>query len=145
MNFSLRPSTDADLDWLLELRADVLRDDLERHGLYDPVRVRRWMSDAFVAANTQIIHVAGADAGCITVRHETDARWIEHFYLPTSLHGQGIGTGALADVLARPDARPFRLMVLQGSPAIRLYERHGFVPYDQDEHDVWMTRPAIID
>ncbi|MEL0627242.1 GNAT family N-acetyltransferase [Salinibacterium amurskyense] len=144
MDFSLRPSTDADLDWLLELRAVVLRDDLERHGLFDPVRVRQWMSKAFVASNTQIIRVDGADVGSITVRHEPDARWIEHFYLPARLHGHGVGTRVLADALSRPDARPFRLMVLQGSPAIRLYERHGFVPYDSDDHDVWMTRPAVL-
>ncbi|QAV71390.1 N-acetyltransferase [Salinibacterium sp. UTAS2018] len=145
MDFSLRPSTDADLDWLLELRAVVLRADLDRHGLFDPVRVRQWMSTAFVANNTQIIQVEGADVGSITVRHEPDARWIEHFYLPTNLHGRGIGTQVLADALSRPDVRPFRLMVLQGSPAIRLYERHGFMPYDSDDHDVWMTRPAVLD
>jgi len=30
--------------------------------------------------------------------------------------------------------------VLQGSPARRLYERHGFVFEHEDEVDVWLVR-----
>ncbi|MBH0131268.1 GNAT family N-acetyltransferase [Salinibacterium sp. NK8237] len=144
MEYSLRPSTAHDLDWLLDLRTVELRADLERHGIFDPVRVRTWMSDAFAPENTQIIRVAGEDVGSISVRHEPDARWIEHFYLPSRLQGHGIGSQVLAEVLSRPDHRPFRLMVLQGSAALRLYARHGFTPYDEDDHDVWMTRPASV-
>lgn len=144
MDFCLRPATEHDLGWLLDLRAVVLRADLERHGLFDPVRVRTWMSDVFSPENTQIIQVDTNDVGSISVRPEADARWIEHFYLPSALQGRGIGTRVLSHVLSQADERPFRLMVLHGSPAIRLYERHGFTPYDSDEHDQWMTRPARL-
>jgi hypothetical protein len=37
------------------------------------------------------------------------------------------------------DHRPFRLNVLQGSPARRLYERHGFVLETEDPVDVFMV------
>ncbi|SBT89042.1 hypothetical protein GA0115233_100692 [Streptomyces sp. DI166] len=45
-------------------------------------------------------------------------------------------------VLKRADAdnMPVRLNVLQGSPAQRLYERHGFTVEDQDPIDVFMVR-----
>jgi hypothetical protein len=43
---------------------------------------------------------------------------------------------------ASVDERPFRLDVLQGSPARRLYERHGFVLESEDPVDVFMVAPG---
>ena len=51
----LRPATDADIEWLVELRAVVMRRDLERVGVYDPVRVRRRFRDGYVPGNTRIV------------------------------------------------------------------------------------------
>lgn len=124
---------------LVELRAEVLHDDLERLGRYDPARVPQRMRDAFEPANTRVIVVAGADVGSITARQNAYERWIEHFYLATAIQGQGVGGRVLRMVLAEDRLRPVRLNVLQGSPARRLYERNGFVVYAQDEVDVFMT------
>ena len=52
----------------------------------------------------------------------------------------GIGTSVLEHVLrASRDERPYRLNVLQGSPARRLYERHGFVHEREDPIDVFLV------
>ena len=40
---------------------------------------------------------------------------------------------------AQRDHRPFRLNVLQGSPARRLYERTGFVHEHEDSIDVFLV------
>lgn len=62
-------------------------------------------------------------------------------YLASEHQGAGLGTAVLARLLADDgDPRPFRLNVLQGSPARRLYERHGFTLEREDEVDVWMVR-----
>ncbi|MTE24744.1 GNAT family N-acetyltransferase [Microbacterium sp. ZXX196] len=140
---SFRPSTSADAAWIAELRAVVLRPDLERLGRYDATRVRRRFLDAFVPAHTRVIQVAGADVGVVAVRPDEDVVWIEHFYLDPAEQGQGAGGWALAQVLAMDTAgRPFRLNVLQGSRARRLYERYGFVLASEDSVDVYLTRPA---
>jgi len=136
----LRPSRGTDIDWLVELRAEVLRLDLERLGRYDPQRVRDRMRDAFRPKHTRIIVVDGADAGSITVRDEADARWIEHFYLAASAQNRGVGSAVLREVVGETDPRPFKLNVLQGSPARRLYERFGFTAYEEDVVDVFMVR-----
>lgn len=126
---------------MAELRAVVMRPDLERLGRFDPVRVRQRFVDAFVAENTRVIVADGGDVGLVAVRHESDATWIEHFYLAPQSQGRGIGSAVLADVLADGDgARPYRLNVLQGSPARHLYERHGFVLEREDAVDVFMTK-----
>ncbi|WP_029151350.1 GNAT family N-acetyltransferase [Microbacterium indicum] len=138
MHWSLRPAIASDAGWIAELRAEVLRPDLERLGRYDPVRVRERFTTAFEPALTRVIVVDGEDAGSIAVRPARDSAWIEHFYLPARVQGRGVGTGVLRGVLEPGGV--FRLNVLQGSPARRLYERHGFVLDSEDDVDVYLVR-----
>jgi GNAT superfamily N-acetyltransferase len=139
-SYKLRPSRDTDGPWIAELRAVVLRPDLERLGRFDPVRVRRRFLDGFCPELTQIIEVEGRSAGSITVRPESDSVWIEHYYLEPAFHGQGLGGGVLREVMATyVDHRPFRLNVLQGSAARRLYERHAFAVESEGPVDVFMA------
>lgn len=138
----LRPSAPTDAMWISDLRALVLRDDLERLGRFDAVRVRRRFIDAFDPALTRVIVADGVDVGSIAMRPEADesAVWVEHFYLHPEQQGRGIGSGVLAEVLAENAGRRIRLNVLKGSPARRLYERHGFVVDTEDDVDVFMSR-----
>lgn len=139
MDVTLRPADPADIEWLVELRAAVLRADLERLGRFDDHRVRERMRAGFRPEWTRIIVVAGTDAGCITTRPDGATRWIEHFYVPASLQGRGIGSTVLRTVIAEPHDGPTRLNVLQGSAARRLYERHGFTLDSEDDVDVWLS------
>jgi len=141
---TLRPSSDADAAWIADLRAEVMRPDLERLARFDPVWVRERFLRGFVPANTRLIEVGGETVGSIAVRTEPAEHWLEHFYLAESHQGRGIGGDLLRRVLAEPRPGtnlPWRLNVLQGSPARRLYERHGFVFEREDEVDVWLVRP----
>lgn len=140
MATTYRSATEHDIEWMVELRAEVLRDDLERLGRYDPHRVRQRMRDGYLPASTRVVLEDDVEVGCVAVRIEDDARWLEHFYLAPDVQGRGIGGRVLRTVLAEEDPRPFRLNVLQGSPARRLYERHGFTVDSQDDVDVFMTR-----
>ncbi|MFI0896918.1 GNAT family N-acetyltransferase [Streptomyces sp. NPDC020983] len=142
-SWHLRPSTQADLEPLADLRAVVMRPDLERLGRYDEHRVRQRLRDSFSPVRTAIIVVGGEFAGSITLRpHGDGGQWLEHFYLAPRHQGRGLGSGVLRAVLAEADARgqTVRLNVLQGSPARRLYERHGFTVESEDPVDVFMTR-----
>lgn len=142
-NFVLRPCVPSDAAWIAELRAVVMRPDLERLGRFDPVRVRERFLAAFEPEQTYVIHSDGVDAGVIAVRPEADARWIEHFFIAPAHQGKGLGGAVLRHVMgASVDERPFRLDVLQGSPARRLYERHGFVLESEDPVDVFMVAPG---
>jgi len=138
---TLRPAAENDAAWIADLRAVVMRPDLERLGLFDPVWVRERFLRGFVAGNTRLIEVDGQTAGSVAVRHEPDEHWIEHFYLAAGVQGRGIGSDVLLRVLDElSDSRPVRLNVLQGSAARRLYERHGFEFEHDDETDVFLVR-----
>ncbi|MET9501725.1 GNAT family N-acetyltransferase [Streptomyces sp. NPDC006622] len=140
--WSLRPAVRADVEAVAELRAVVLRADLERLGRFDERRVRGRLRDGFVAAHTWVIEVDGVFAGCVALRPEGDARWLEHFYLSPHAQGRGIGSAVLGRFLGEADRDSVRLRldVLRGSPARRLYERHGFVLEREDAVDVFLVR-----
>lgn len=138
----LRPAHEEDATWMADLRAVVLRADLERLGRYDERRVRTRFLDAYAPGHTQVIVVDGRDSGLVAVRPEGESLWIEHFYLDPSVQGRGIGGGVLTGILRdhADDDRMLRLNVLQGSAARRLYERHGFVLESEDAVDVFLRR-----
>jgi GNAT superfamily N-acetyltransferase len=140
--WEMRPASLADVEPVAELRAVVLRADLERLGRYDGRRVRQRLRDGFAPAHTWVIEVDGAFAGCVSLRPAEDAHWLEHFYLAPRLQGGGIGAAVLRGLLDRCDRAgiPVRLNVLRGSPARRLYERHGFTVEAEDPVDVFMVR-----
>ncbi|MCU7731072.1 GNAT family N-acetyltransferase [Actinoplanes sp. KI2] len=143
--WQMRRASADDAEAVAELRATVLRPDLERLGRYDEHRVRQRLRDGFVPQHTWIVEVGGAFAGCIALRPAEDAHWLEHFYLAPDLQGGGVGTAVLRRLLAWCDRAVLRvrLNVLQGSPARRLYERHGFVLETEDPVDVFMVRDPV--
>ncbi|QBS39004.1 GNAT family N-acetyltransferase [Nocardia sp. CS682] len=138
-----RQAEPADVEPIAELRAVALRPDLERLGRYDEHRVRQRLRDGFAPEHTLVIEVGGGFAGCIALRPADDGHWLEHFYLEPGLQRRGIGADVLSTILARCDreAAVVRVNVLQGSPAKRLYDRHGFTVTTETLVDVFMLRP----
>ncbi len=141
----LRPGRPEDVEAVAELRAVVLRADLERLGRYDPHRVRQRLRDGFSPAYTSVVETGGGPVGCVTLRPDSaGGLHLEHFYLDPALQGRGLGTAVLGRLLERADAagETVRLAVLRGSVARRLYERAGFVTEAEAEDgvDVFMVR-----
>ncbi|GGW29373.1 N-acetyltransferase [Streptomyces caelestis] len=145
MTWAMRPAEPADVEPIAELRAVVMRPDLERLGRFDEHRVRQRLRDGFSPRHTRIIEADGTFAGSVALRpseNDENGHWLEHFYLSPGLQGRGLGTAVLHTLLTRTDADNalVRLNVLQGSPARRLYERHGFTIETQDAVDIFMLR-----
>ncbi|MFE7331619.1 GNAT family N-acetyltransferase [Streptomyces sp. NPDC057565] len=144
--WALRPADPADVEQVAELRAVVMRPDLERLGRYDEHRVRQRLRDIFAAEHTSVVVADGVFAGCVTLRPVESGWWLENFYLSPALQGRGIGTAVLRGLLERADAAgvDVRLDVLQGSAARQLYERHGFTLEREDPIDVFMVRRSGV-
>ncbi|MFF3098619.1 GNAT family N-acetyltransferase [Streptomyces cyaneofuscatus] len=141
-HWTLRPALPEDVEAVAELRAVVMRPDLERLGRYDEHRVRQRLRDAYAPAYTSVLETPDGFAGCVTLRPAADCWWLENFLLSPALQGHGIGSAVLRGLLDRADAErmPVRLNVLQGSAARRLYERHGFALEREDPVDVFLVR-----
>ncbi|MCI3275270.1 GNAT family N-acetyltransferase [Streptomyces cylindrosporus] len=127
---------------IVELRALVMRPDLERLGRFDEHRVRQRFRDSFIPEHASVILVDGAFAGCVALRPAEDEHWLEHFFITPEVQGRGLGSAVLRTLLKQTDAdgATVRLNVLQGSAARRLYERHGFTLEREDPVDVFMVR-----
>ena len=140
---AFRPAGEADFETLLDLRIRVLRPHLERVGRFDPERARRYFRAGYDPAHLRLILVDGAFAGCVALKPEGDGLVLEHFYLDDAVQGRGIGGAVLRLLIAEADAAglPIRLGVLKGSPAARLYLRHGFVWTHDEPFDDYYERP----
>jgi len=140
--WSFGPVTEADFEPLLALRTDVMREHLERVGRYTPERSRRMFRGHFDEPGTRLILRDGVRVGCVGFRRHDHEIRIDSFYLDRRLHGSGLGTTILKALLAEADATnlPVRLEVLSGSPADRLYLRHGFVKLREDEIEGFYER-----
>jgi len=138
----MRPAEPADVEPIVEIRAVVMRPDLERLGRFDQHRVRQRLRDGFSPQHTSVVMAGGVLAGCVALRPAEDGHWLEHFYLTPEVQGRGLGSAVLRTLLDRTDADGLivRLNVLRGSAARRLYERHGFTVEAQDPIDIYMVR-----
>ncbi|AUG80508.1 acetyltransferase [Kitasatospora sp. MMS16-BH015] len=143
-DWELRPASPAHVELLAELRAETLRADLERLGVYDEHQVRQRLRDKYEPEHTWLIEVAGEFAGSVALRPAEDAHWLEHFYLAAAHQGRGIGGAVLARLLEDCDRAGHRvkLQMLQGSSAITLYQRAGFTVEHESWSDVFMVREA---
>lgn len=136
-SWSLRPGTLDDAEWMADLKVVAMRPDLERLGYWDRDWARQRLLDTYIPENTSVITLDGEIAGCIAVRPESDALWIEHFYLHPRVQGHGLGGQILNHVMTtRREQRPFMLAIDRGSAVRRLYERHGFTYQYDDENGV---------
>ncbi|MFF9162084.1 hypothetical protein ACF081_17700 [Streptomyces longwoodensis] len=77
MGWRLRSAVAADVEVIAELRATVMRADLERLGRYDDHRVRQRLRDSFSPQYTSVVMLDRGLAGCVTVRPGEGRQWLE--------------------------------------------------------------------
>jgi ribosomal protein S18 acetylase RimI-like enzyme len=146
MGVRLRPVTDADRPFLLELYAGVRAPELALVP-WDEATKRAFVAQQFAAqdahyrahypgATLDVVEVGGAPAGRLYVhRGEHDVRIMDIALAPEH-RGRGIGTALLRALIAEAGARTLSIHVEAGNPARRLYERLGFRP--AGEHGVYL-------
>lgn len=113
------------LDWTEEMKAAFVRQQFEAQYV--------WYRDHYEGAQFDIILVDGAPAGRLYVHRRADEiRLVDITLLPDFRQG-GIGTSILRDLLAegRAAGKPVTIHVEIYNPAMRLYERLGFVPVEE--------------
>ena len=139
---SYEPATLADLDALVALRIEAMRESLERIGRFDPARARERFAGGFEPACTRHILLEGERVGFLVVKQQADGLLLDHLYLRPSAQGRGVGSEVLSEVLADADARGLALNVgaLRESAANAFYARHGFQKVGESEWDVYYRR-----
>ena len=144
MNISLAPACDADLEELITLRVEAMRDSLQRIGRFDPVRAGERLRASFAASSTRHILVGNERVGFIVVKPHEGSLLLDHLYVRPASQGQGIGARVLTTVFEEADALGLAIHVgaLLESDSNRFYLRHGFTQVSVGEWDVYYVRAA---
>ncbi len=138
----LVPAQQSDLDHLVAIRIEAMRESLERVGRFDPVRARERFVSGFDARNTRHIEVSGERVGFVVVKHHNHELLLDHLYVRPSAQGSGIGAVVLAQIFKEADAAalPIRVGALKESASNRFYTRHGFQFVESGEFDNYYVR-----
>ncbi len=127
--YTLRVAVEEDYDFLYALHVATIRTAVEATWGWDEAYQAERFRQRFIAADNQIIVVAGADVGVLKLEERDGACYIALIEIAPLYQGRGLGTVVIKDVIAAARARgqAVTLHVLKANPdARRLYERLGF-------------------
>lgn len=131
-----------DLEQLVLLRVEAMRESLERLGRFDEARARERFASGFEPARTRHVLVDGRRVGVVVVKPHPQGLLLDHLYLRTAAQGHGVGTRVLQGVLRDADAQRCAVLVgaLRGSAVNAFYVRHGFQLVNETEWDLHYRR-----
>lgn len=140
----LRPAQPADEPWQRQLFANLRGLDPAMLAACPPLLDQQWQLQqrAFMhdypGARTQIILSAGQAIGVITLHQGTSAWRLLEIGLEPDCRGQGIGQRLLQALTEFADSQgqTLELAVMRHNPALRLYQRLGFVALAESAADL---------
>lgn len=140
---TLAPAHERDLEELVQLRLEAMRESLERVGRFDVVRARERFVLGFAPELTRHVLLEGERVGFVVLRPTPEGATLEHLYVRPARQGRGVGAAVLAIVFGEADrfAAPLRVGALRGSDSNRFYQRYEFVRVEEGEWDTYYVRP----
>ncbi|UII69820.1 GNAT family N-acetyltransferase [Pseudomonas sp. HN11] len=138
----LRAASDSDLESLVAIRIEAMRESLERLGRFDPARARERFVAGFEPKSTRRIEVSGEWVGFVVIKDYPRELLLDHLYVIPSAQGAGIGAQVLGQIFREADetGRPIRVGALKESASNRFYIRHGFRFVESGEFDNYYVR-----
>jgi ribosomal protein S18 acetylase RimI-like enzyme len=143
MEYTLRPASGEDFDFLFRLRAAALGPYVAQIWGWNEGEERQRFERAFDPAHYRIVH-AVEDIGAIEVERREHEYYLSNVELLPEHQEKGIGTSLVRSVIAEADREkvPVMLQVFKINPARSLYERLGFVTIGETSTHYQMYHPA---
>lgn len=135
-SFTLRAATNADLDFIYNLKKVAYREYIEQTWGWDEDFQVNFHRENFSATNTKIIKVDDVAIGTVDVKEDVQRIFISGLYLFPEYQNKGIGTTIIRDLEKRAKAvkKRLELEVLHvNSRAQELYKRLGFTLTEGDD------------
>jgi ribosomal protein S18 acetylase RimI-like enzyme len=128
MQYSLRPATDSDYDFLYQLKVTCLKEYITATWGWDETFQKEHFASHFDPQKSQIIMVNGEDVGELSVQDLVDELFLSRILIQPAYQGRGLGTALIQNLQNQAAAKkvPLSLQVLTVNPAYRLYRRLGF-------------------
>lgn len=129
MNYTLRPATESDIDFLLDLRRRTMNHYLTQNGV-DASDTQHLYRIQYQFEDAQIIVCDGQDIGLFKASYLEDRQlwYVYQLQVVPAYQGKGIGRRLLVTLCDRAKASGLGvgLSVLKGNPAKKLYDRLMF-------------------
>lgn len=131
-----------DLEDLVAIRIEAMRDSLERLGRFNPERARERFIGGFDANSTRRIEVSGDLVGFVVIKDHQSELLLDHLYVIPSAQRAGIGSEVLIRIFREADeiGRPIKVGALKESASNSFYTRHGFAFVESGEFDNYYVR-----
>lgn len=142
-DISFLPAIESDFEEFKSLRKSVMREHVERLGLpWNVWEEDEYHKEMFGVKGLRIILHKKLRVGFIGVREEDGAIILDRFCIERRHQNKGIGAAVMQKVFEEPfcQGKTIRLDVLRKNPAIRLYERLGFVFISEDDKLAYFQR-----
>lgn len=129
-----RPAREADLQFLLQLRAATMGPYRQAAGLSESPTDRQ-EKVLLHFGSAEVLEIDGRPIGLLKVLRQHEQWEMLQLQLSPEVQGNGLGTRLVSDLLAQAAAAnvPLSLSVLKMNPACRLYQRLGFKIISESE------------
>ena len=136
------PASSDDASRLADVRVRAMRESLEAVGRFDEQRARDRLLSGYAAQSTTLICTGGQLAGFYVLEQCGAEVVLRHLYIDLPFQSRGIGSLALRRIFEEADRQQqsLRVAALISSASNRFYARHGFVPVQRGEFDVYYVR-----
>ncbi|HEY1940204.1 MAG TPA: GNAT family N-acetyltransferase [Candidatus Angelobacter sp.] len=152
MTASLRQIRPDDQDFLFKLYASTRLHEIAGFGWPEAQQEmflrmqftaqQRWYESMYGQAEHQIVEQDGQPIGRLMVVWDKDFALLVDIALLAEHRGQGTGGELVRELIQQCTLTriPLRLQVLKNNPALRLYERLGFIRTGEDQMYIQMER-----
>lgn len=150
-SWTLRRARPDDRAFLLALKAETMKDYVERVWGWDDAEQLAYFDDRFTPERWQIIQAERQDVGVLIVEESDDEVYLAEIEILPAWQGRGIGSAIIRSLMARAAqaGKPLTLRVLHVNTRARdLYERIGFRVFNEiDTHAYlrWDAPPSVAD
>ena len=137
IEIELRQATVEDTKFLWDVFHIAMKDYItQTRGEWNEQREESQFRDQLDLSAAQVIRSKNLEVGFIMAPIKDNARWIHTICIVPEHQNRGIGTEVVRSVIAEAETQnmPLYLSVLKVNPARRLYERLGFVVFEETEH-----------
>jgi len=144
-DYTLRPATDADYDFLYDLHAATIKATVDATWGWDDDAQPLLFRKRWNPADIQVVVVEDQDVGTLRRVENQDEVVINLIEIHPDYQNRGLGSTLIQDILteAHQHSLPVLLSVLKANDAAhRLYERLGFEIIEERE-ERYMMRKAV--
>jgi GNAT superfamily N-acetyltransferase len=131
---SYRPASEGDFEWAYSIKTKAERMYVEEHFGWNEPFQRKLHKREWQNAQPSIVCLNGERIGFYTLEYDQTTVYFRRFFIEKEHQNKGYGSRVVFHMLntSKQTYSRCRLAVFHGNPAVRLYQRIGFIEIKRD-------------